>query len=278
MSIDTLVNDIYDSVKNGVVDSSKLQETSVKFGKAMEGIFKSSLTKREQQPRRLRASNFGRPCKRAIWYDINGEHETEELQPNTLIKFMFGHILEELLLALTEVSGHEVTDQQAEHDIHGVKGHQDARIDGELVDVKSASSYAYKKFKNNELDHTNDSFGYLPQISFYRQGDERVHFLVIDKQNGSICLHTPKPSNLLGNVDAYVKSVKAVTEASSPPEKGFTDIADGKSGNKKLCVECSYCQHKLECWEGLRLFNYSGKPRFLTVVEKEPKVEELQIG
>ena len=36
-------------------------------------------------------------------------------------------------------------------EINGVKGHKDCRIDGTLVDIKSASSYGMKKFRN-EMD------------------------------------------------------------------------------------------------------------------------------
>ena len=41
-----------------------------------------------------------------------------------------GDILEALLILLTDLSGHEVTEQQKEVEIDGVKGHKDCRIDG----------------------------------------------------------------------------------------------------------------------------------------------------
>ena len=62
---------------------------------------------------------------------------------------MFGDILEELLLFLAKEAGHTVTGQQDTLSISGVNGHRDAIIDGRLVDVKSASSYSFRKFKNN---------------------------------------------------------------------------------------------------------------------------------
>jgi len=58
-------------------------------------------------------------------------------------------------------------------------------------------------------------------------------------------------------------------------------VPEGKSGNMKLGVNCSYCPHKVTCWDdanngdGLRLFLYSNGPMWLTEVQKEPKVQEI---
>ena len=62
-----------------------------------------------------------------------------------LIAFLFGDIVEEVVLFLARAAGHEVTDEQKEIEINGVRGHIDGRVDGLPVDVKSASSYSYRK-------------------------------------------------------------------------------------------------------------------------------------
>lgn len=279
-NIDTLIEDIEKSITEGADCSEDLVNAIAStFADQCHTIFKSLVKgKRQAQAKRLRASNIGKPCARAVWYDINGEHDPEELRANTLLKFTFGHILEELLLSLAVVAGHEVSEEQKEHNINGVKGHQDARIDGVLVDVKSASSYAYKKFEANDLNPSNDSFGYLKQIAFYRQGNERVAFFVVDKQNGSICLSTPAPEYLAYDMQYEVERMQHALSKPIPPSQHFQPEPEGKSGNMKLCVECSYCSHKWECWEGLRGFAYATKPVFLTKVVKEPKVPEITNG
>ena len=68
-------------------------------------------------------------------------------------------------------------------------GHMDARIDGRLIDVKSTSSYSFKKFKDGTLAE-DDPFGYVAQLKAYAhsEGDDKYGWLAIDKQNGHLCL------------------------------------------------------------------------------------------
>ena len=46
---------------------------------------------------------------------------------------------------------------------------------------------------------------------------------------------------------------------------------DGKSGNTKLCTQCSYCDFKKICWPHMRTFIYKGGPRYLINVAREPR-------
>ena len=62
-----------------------------------------------------------------------------------------------------------------------------------------------------------------------------------------------------------------------PPEKCYEPKPDGKSGNMKLDIGCSYCAYNKACWPDLRAFAYSTGPRFLTEVVNEPKVQEISI-
>jgi hypothetical protein len=85
-----------------------------------------------------------------------------------------------------------------------------------------------------------------------------------------------KALNIAERID-YLKSVLASDEV---PERCYDDEPDGKSGNRKLGVVCSYCPHKFRCWSdsnngiGLREFQYSSGPIWLTTVKVEPKVKE----
>ena len=73
---------------------------------------------------------------------------------------------------------------------------------------------------------------------------------------------------------------KYLSDKKNKPPRCYEDVEDGASGNRKLCVECSYCAFKVDCWQdvndgsGLRKFIYSSGPRWLTVVKKEPNVME----
>src|SRR5690606_34203469 len=84
----------------------------------------------------------------------------------TLLKFMVGNTWEEVLLFLAKEAGHEVSNEQTTVSINGVSGSIDSIIDGCLVDVKSASPFAFDKYMAG-LTPENDSFGYIDQINFY---------------------------------------------------------------------------------------------------------------
>jgi hypothetical protein len=192
------------------------------------------------------------------------------------MKFLFGDILEELLLFLAEEAGHTVTGRQDELVIGGVKGHRDAVVDGVLVDAKSASSFSFKKFKDG-LTHDTDSFGYLTQLNSYHQASndvdkDKMAFLVIDKQLGHIHLDEHKPSKEDYSKLAQYKT--AMVQEAIPP-RCYEDEEEGKSGNRKLGTICGYCPFKKKCWPEMRTFLYARGPVYLTRVERLPDVKEV---
>lgn len=270
-TIDTLVDDIYTLMNTGKKNPN--QEWLMSFGMAvMDGVKRQMWMSSAPKRGALRMSNVGKPCVRALWYDVNGTHDPEPLTPQTRLKFMMGDIVEALLLYLAREAGHEVKDQQREIEIDGVKGHLDAVIDGELVDVKSTSSYGMKKFKDGTLAE-DDPFGYVGQISGYGNalGKSQGTFLAFDKSNGELATYTHEG---LEDTSARIKMVKDALAQPEPPERGFEAVKDRASNRQKLGINCSYCPHKYECWadKNLELKFRSGKPVFL-LEEEETAVE-----
>ena len=292
-NIDTLIRDIDEFMQDVTSNTSKEEYTDEKLhdlaGKGVGDALARSLKTREQRDQLgdkvLYASGYGKPCLRQQWYALRpGVLKTpqESIGPSALRKFAYGDILEEYVLFLAEAAGHEVTDRQAVVEVplkNGwkLRGRQDARIDGELVDVKSASSYSYKKIvERGLLDEGNDAFGYLPQLSTYLTiDDNRAHFLAIDKTLGHLGLGTYSATELPSAVKLGNRAVDAVT-APVPPARAFSDKPDGAKGNRKLDTACSYCPFKRECWPGLRTFAYSNGPKFLTRVVSTPNVMEVR--
>lgn len=279
-TIDTLVDDIYAVVeKNGGWDST----VSSLFSDTLSTTMKTRLEPEEEERKpSLRMSNLGTPCHRKMWYYLN-ETEGEELRPETRLKFLFGDILEDLLIALAVAAGHTVTGAQDEVEIEGIKGHRDCVIDGVTVDIKSASSFAFKKFQENSL-RENDSFGYISQLSSYvyaAKDDPLVTdktggaFLVINKQHGKLVLDYYDFTEELKGKKEEVLICKAIQHHEEPPKRPFSPVPDGKSGNMKLGTNCSYCAYKKTCWPTLRTFIYSTGPRYLTEVKYTPKVTEV---
>jgi len=274
-TIDTLVDDIYTLF--GEKPHEVSEERATGFGQAVSKVIASRLAEIGKPPT-LRMSKLGTPD-RKLWYEINHPELAESLRPEAKIKFLFGDILEELLLFLAEEAGHSVTERQKELTLADVKGHKDASIDGVIVDCKSASTYSFGKFKQH-LTPEDDSFGYLSQLDHYLHADDSSNgqgaFLVIDKTLGHITLDKHKRSNkTTEDLTKEIARKRNVLASPKPPPRCYTDIPDGKSGNRKLDVVCSYCPFKKTCWPGLRSFLYSTGPRYLTRVERLPDVPEV---
>ena len=157
-----LVDDIYTVVATkDVPEDVDLYEEIDRFGENCKRLM-SNLFTEKRDGRKLRMSNIGRDD-RYLWNVVNNADVEEELTPNTHVKFMYGHLIEELFLFLTRLSGHEVTDEQKKCEVNGITGSMDCKIDGVVTDVKSVSSFGFKKFKDGSLAY-DDPFGYVAQI------------------------------------------------------------------------------------------------------------------
>jgi len=183
-TLDTLVSDIYDKLSVlGEGGSLDIKEKDIdKFGESMKDILRKWSNPEPRSNERLRMSNIGRPL-RQLWFDVKSDKEPEKIPPSVFIKFLYGHLLEEIVLFLVKMSGHEVTDEQKSVEVDGIKGHMDCVIDGEVVDVKTASGYSFRKFKDGTLPE-DDVFGYMAQLTGYEaaQGTKNGAFLLLIKR------------------------------------------------------------------------------------------------
>lgn len=270
----SIVNDIYEVLNNPDVSDEWCEE----LGHSIAKMLKARL---QEKPRDkvLRMSNLGRG-NRYLWYQVNGEGQ-EPLSPNVRLKFLYGDIIELVLIALIKLAGHEVSHEQEEVEYMGIKGHIDCLIDGKLYDIKSASSMSFKKFETGQL-HVKDPFGYYMQLAAYAQclGVEPAGWIVMDKTLGHITEAEAKEGYI---PDALERIEEAIEIVNSPelPDRCYKAEPDGKSGNMKLPTGCSYCQWKFQCWsdanngKGIRTFLYSNGPRYLVEVAKLPNVPEV---
>jgi len=290
-SIDTLIPDIYKLFTDGVISSEALLEHYSKM--VAEGLRDSLKQGLEGRKPRLRLSAIGKPS-RKLFYELT-EAPKEQLLGKTLLLFQYGHILEALILYLAKEAGHTVEDEQGEVSFEDIKGHMDARIDGVKIDVKSASPFGFKKFRNGSI-REDDLFGYIPQLASYQQSDKKNPnedgaFLAVNKVNGDMCLCKFSAAELAavdisGHVDRQ-KAVQAQIDAGdteTEPERCYAPIPDGtKSANLMLDTGCTFCDFKIYCWRdsndgfGLRAFSYYNKTKYLVHVDKEPRVDELAV-
>ena len=285
-TIHTLVDDIYRLMETKEAEESVDVEAEIElFGENIKTLMRTEFGRKRTADRRtLRLSNIGRDD-RVLWNVVNGT-EKEEIKPATYIKFMYGHLIEEMLLFMTRMAGHEVSDEQRVCEVEGIKGHMDCKIDGLVVDVKSASSFGFKKFKDGTLA-MDDAFGYVDQIKAYAHacGETEFGWLAMDKANGHLAVlkydledtQAPIHEHIKGDIRERIKHVKEMVKGDEPTELCTETVPDGKSGNKKLGIKCSYCQYKKHCYPELRAFAYSYGPKFLSEVVNEPRVQEINL-
>ena len=281
--LDTLVEDIYDKL-SVLSDGESLNiddKTIDAFGESMKEVLSHWANPKPRDSGTLRMSNIGKPM-RQLWYDMRSESKTtERIKPSVFIKFLYGHLLEEVLLMLIKIAGHEVTDEQKEVSVSGIKGHMDCVINGEVVDIKTASGFAFKKFYNKTLAE-DDMFGYLPQLAGYEaaMGTNKGGFLAMNKESGELALYRPNSFDK-PDIKKKIKTVKKLIKIDTPPELCYNPIPDGAAGNMQIARGCTWCRHKFECHsdanegKGLRVFKYSNKYSYLTRVVKEPRVLEV---
>ena len=281
--LDNLIPDISEmlsSLNEGkALDIS--EELIEEFGENIKNVIREwSIPKEKSTTVSLRMSNIGRPP-RQLWYDIKSEQEPLPLSPWTFLRFLSGHVWEEMALLLVKAAGHSVDSQQKEVSVLGIKGHLDCKIDGEVVDVKTASNFSFKKFSTGTLVD-DDPFGYMAQLSGYEEAEKtgKGGFLAINKDSCEMTLFRPmdleKP-----DIKRRIRKIKKSLKVDRPPDKCYTSIPDGKSGNMKLPSPCVYCRHKNTCHsdsnqgKGLRVFKYASKLVYFTNVVKEPRVPEV---
>ncbi len=294
--IETLVKDIYNVLDQKV---QLVPDTTLAAAYAMRiggELAKSTLPRnRPREKGKLWASDLGKTCLRQAYYNFNGQQYAEPLTGQTKFKFLYGNLLEEAVLYLAEEAGHKVQECQTrvEHTINTdwkISGKIDGLIDNTLMDVKSTSSFGFKRYKDG-INASNDSFGYRFQLGYYKHfndiqptPNEGVGFVWIDKQNGHI-KYTPCNVPTEGALNNKAKAIiMAIGQAEDDVLRGYTTEPYGKSGNQKLRVGCSYCPFKQRCYrdsnkgKGLRAFLYNQGPIWFTDVAREPKVQEISSG
>jgi hypothetical protein len=278
----TIPEDIYRLLENET-DHVVSEDNVLWAAGVFADLLRTRLKKREEKRGEevLRFSSLGKPD-RQMWYAANMPEAAEKMPGKQLFKFLYGDVIEVLLLFLTKESGHEVTHLQHSVEVDGVRGSMDAVIDGVPADCKSASPYGYKKFEDGTIAF-DDAFGYIPQLSGYSHAVEktdRAGFLAAEKVAGDICWSEIDSYTIEGNPPGpKIAHQREVVNRETPPERCYPDVKEGASGNRKLGIGCSYCAWRDECWkdanggQGLKKYIYARGPVWLTHVVREPRVE-----
>ncbi len=282
------MTDIVDDIYEALTPLTKGEALSLSdeqiddFGERMKDALRSwARPPKRDSSFNVRMSNIGKPSRR-LWFDKNNDLAPETQHPKTFIKFLYGHLLEEVVLMLARLTPNDVDSEQKEVMVDGVSGHMDCKINGEVVDIKTASGFSFRKFKEGKL-REDDPFGYIPQLAGYEaaEGTDQGGFLVINKENGDLCFYVPDDLDKPIVSDRIAKLTKDLNRKTPPPDLCYEPVDEGKKGNKKLHKNCTFCPHKFECFknandgQGLRIFDYTRGPVYFTKVVVPPRVEEI---
>ena len=86
----------------------------------------------------------------------------------------------------------------------------------------------------------------------------------MDKSNGHLAVS--KVDLLDKDVVKRIKHVKAMIELDTIPEPCYDLVPDGKSGNTKLAMECSYCVFKQHCFPKQRFPQHIPKRKHMIII------------
>lgn len=247
---------------------------------------------RPREHGKLWASDIGKPCVRQLYYEFTEPAAKEPLTTSAKIKFLYGNVIEEMIIALVRATGKYTISREQERYEHTtevgwvVSGRADLMIDNIMVDVKSTSTFSYKDYTTNGVTLINDKWGYKEQVNFYaaceeiQQGKELDDrgILFVDKQLGHVSyVPVAKDKLILPRADLLTKYLdKILYDNTVPPRITMAEEAADPRGNVKLGTICSYCPFKKKCWPELRTFIYSRGPVYLTQIKNTPNVPEVQ--
>lgn len=273
-NISSLIGDIYATVeKEGWWTPDLLGEFHLKLS--------GSINQKRGIPS-LRLSKMGEQCPSALWHSVHSAEHAERIQPWVYNKFNYGHILEAYVISLAKASGHEVTGEQDELILDGIKGHRDCVIDGCVVDVKSLNSLGFQKVRAGDVAEDIFLRDYLDQLDGYVVASaddplvrtkDRGYILAIDKTLGHLTLYEHIVRE--GNIRDRIRYHREISLLRHPPKCNCGTLPDGTSGNIKLDLKASYNLYKFCCHPHLRTFIYAKGPVYLTKVVRLPDVTEV---
>lgn len=280
-SIHTLVEDVtnlWHPDTAAKFDKELMQQCLMDIGSSMQNL----VNREDSRAYRLRPSCLGKGL-RWHWYMAKGGVPMEKIDGQTAKRFNTGHISEAMLIAYIKLAGHTVEHEQLKVSVGDISGSLDCLIDGALIDIKTASSYGFKKFSDGTISPTNDPYGYIAQLSFYKLGlaNQGIDingqgWFAINKNDEALALHMIPDSELI-DVERRIALIREQAEKDTPPE----DICEGadpveeKSGNMQMSSMCKFCPAKEKCWPEFKAFRYANGDKLYTKVTKQPRVEEV---
>ncbi len=250
-----------------VKDYDKIIE---EFGEDCKAAIRECLlSKRSEEPFKLRMSNIGKPLRQLL---LEKKYGRSPMDAQLRLRMTYGYIWESFTLFLLKAAGIPLEiNKKVKLDIaydnkknHTLFGKLDIKIDGEIYDIKSASPWSFdNKFTSFDNMEHDDPFGYIGQAFGYSLADKSYFggWLVIDKSNGRMKI-VPVPKEKYRELarkylDDFKLKVKTALYSGDSPElppcPGVVKETFNKAetGNLILNKSCEFCDHKYNCHPGL---------------------------
>ncbi len=235
----------------------------------------ASQLSRGKTPWRLRMSGLGRPVCQQV---LDKQGIKEEMEYNSMFRFLFGDITESILMLIMREAGVDVVDYQKQVEIeiagHKIRGTLDVIIRDEsgvekVWDIKSASDWAFKnKFTNYggyEKIKEDDPFGYLMQGFLYSEASGLPFggWIVVNKSSGEVAV--VEAADWSGeDKEYYLQLAENRVQNLTKENVTFTKIQDVfethkkdgeyvRTGNKVLARQCQLCGYRHHCWPDAEL-------------------------
>lgn len=282
----TLIPDIYEVAYTGVPVGENVDKTIVEYATRSGEMMGKKLYAEERKTkdpldRTIRMSELGTFCTRQLilkWYapEYGAPPYTYKHDPTLGVKFGYGNLIEEFVLALAEAAGHSVSSKQEQVALPAVqgwtvKGSIDCIIDNVLVDVKSASKFAFDKYCKEGFTVANDSFGYSFQLQGYKHAlnsqtskSYDAKFLFVEKETGRIQLVDPRPIPKR-EIDSRVVVVGSAAEKYiAHGDLPMRVPTKAHKYGEQLDITCSYCNFKHACFPDMFTYVDRGRPVHIT--------------
>ena len=225
---------------------------------------------------RIRMSGLGRPICQQI---LEREKHVEDMDYNAFFRFLFGDIVESVLVLIMEQADVEIVEKQkaVSLDIAGQKilGTLDLILKDEMGvdkvwDVKSASEWAFKfkytGYGGYDKIKEDDPFGYVMQGHLYGEatGLPFGGWIVVNKSSGEIAM-VEAPDWQEEDRKEYMKDAEVRVKRLLDPNPDFvkpfksefeTYKVKGeiiRTGNKTLPKICGMCGYRSHCWSKAQL-------------------------
>lgn len=244
--------------KGGLVNPSARDE----FLAACAGVYEK-IVEDHTREFTIRASKIGQPICQQQFEKLGAVPEPDTTCP--LLKFQFGNMIEGLVMIILRHAGLNIEEVQTpvEVEISGMRipGTLDLVIDGKVWDIKSASPYTFSnKFRDFQSLVADDPFGYIAQLYLYAEAKKMPvgGWIVVNKVSGEIRFIEPPRIDAIYKHQALNKvrtnlAILAQTKTQDDLVRAY-QLEDEtyykkKTGKKTLCMTCTYCNFKQQCWD-----------------------------